>query len=84
MKKLSLEIRTPEKSLFSGKVKSITLNAVDGQLGILPDHAPIATVLAPGSLRYELESGETVALDGKGGFLILKKNIATILLQSFS
>jgi F-type H+-transporting ATPase subunit epsilon len=81
MKSFSLAIRNPEKSIFFGKAVSLFLQAEDGQIGILPDHAPLATTLGSGPIRYKLESGEEVRLDGTSGFLIVKNNRAVILLK---
>ena len=82
MKNFSLAIRNPEKTIFFGKAASLYLQAEDGQIGILPDHAPLATVLSAGPIRYQLESGEEVKIDGAQGFLIVKNNRAVILFET--
>jgi F-type H+-transporting ATPase subunit epsilon len=80
MSTFTLEIKSPEKSLFFGKVTSLTVKAVDGEIGILADHAPLVSRLAPGPIKYHLESGEEVSLDGGAGFLLVKANQANVLL----
>ncbi|RME31345.1 MAG: F0F1 ATP synthase subunit epsilon [Thermoflexia bacterium] len=47
---LRLEIVTPERQLFSGEVDSVLLPGTEGQLGILPRHAPLMTALTTGEL----------------------------------
>jgi F-type H+-transporting ATPase subunit epsilon len=47
---LRLEVVTPEKQLFSGEVDSVLLPGAEGQLGILPRHAPLMTALTTGEL----------------------------------
>jgi F-type H+-transporting ATPase subunit epsilon len=47
---LRLDIVTPERELFTGVVDSILVPGVEGQLGILPQHAPLISVLAEGPL----------------------------------
>ncbi|OGB89760.1 hypothetical protein A2625_06585 [candidate division WOR-1 bacterium RIFCSPHIGHO2_01_FULL_53_15] len=81
MKSFSLAIRNPEKSVFFGKVQSLFLRSETGEIGILPDHAPLAATLAPGPIRYQLESGEKIKIEGGDGFLIVKNNRAVILLK---
>lgn len=48
---LQLEIVTPQAKTFSGKVEMVTIPGIDGELGILPLHAPLLTRLKPGELR---------------------------------
>ena len=48
--KLQLDIVTPERELFSSKVDIVLAPGPQGQLGILPNHAPLITVLGEGVL----------------------------------
>jgi len=50
-KKLSLKILTPESTLFQGEVDKVIVPASDGELGVLPKHAPLVTLLGRGELR---------------------------------
>ncbi len=47
---LRLEVVTPEKQLFSGEVDSVLAPGAEGQLGILPHHAPLMSTLTVGEL----------------------------------
>lgn len=47
---LRLEVVTPEKQLFSGEVDSVLAPGLEGQLGILPHHAPLIAALTTGEL----------------------------------
>ena len=49
---LQLEIVTPEARVFSDEVDSVLLPGAEGELGVLPQHAPLVTTLKPGELRY--------------------------------
>lgn len=80
MSSFSLEIKSPEKSFFFGQVTSLTVKGADGELGILSGHAPLVSSLVPGPIKYQLESGDCVSLDGSAGFLIVKANQANVLL----
>ena len=47
-----LEIVTPEARVFSDDVDSVVLPGSEGELGVLPQHAPLVTTLKPGELRF--------------------------------
>ncbi len=63
---LRLDIVTPERELFSGEVNSILAPGFEGQLGILPQHAPLLTVLEEGVLvvRHPERGELTFAIHG--------------------
>lgn len=69
MSNLTLDIVTQEKRLLTTQVKSVTVDTVEGEITILPSHAPLLTRLSEGVLRYTDEKGteDTVAIFG--GFL---------------
>jgi len=48
--KLQLDIVTPEGELFTGEVDTVLIPGAVGQMGILPNHAPLITTLAEGPL----------------------------------
>lgn len=50
MKEIHLRIATLEKVVFDGPVSSITLPAEAGEIGVLPDHAPLITPLILGEI----------------------------------
>lgn len=63
---LHLEIVTPEARIFSDEVDAVVLPASEGEMGVLPKHAPLVTTLAPGELRYEKGGQTTVMAVGEG------------------
>ncbi len=58
---LKLEIVTPEARIFSDDVDTVVLPGFEGEMGVLPSHAPLATTLKPGELRYT-KGGKTTEL----------------------
>lgn len=67
-KRLPLSIVTPERVTWEGEVDSLIVPAADGQLGILPGHAPLLAQLGPGVVQ--IRSGEeTRLLSVSGGFV---------------
>ena len=63
---LLLEIVTPEARIFSAEVDSVVLPGVEGEMGILPSHAPLVTTLQPGELRYTKAGKTTDMAVGEG------------------
>ena len=64
-KRLRLRIVTPTKTTLDQEVDMVIMQAIDGELGVLRGHEPLATVLAKGVLRYyDDEKIEQIALFG--------------------
>lgn len=69
MKELHLSIVSPEKSIFNGDVKIVTLPGTIGSFSILPGHAPIVSSLQAGTLSYTTTDGEEHTMEIRGGFI---------------
>ena len=78
---MRLEIITPEKELFTGDAKSVSLPGVDGSLGILNNHAPLITVLRAGEVIVKGENGEENTFEVTGGVVEVNKNVVLILAE---
>jgi F-type H+-transporting ATPase subunit epsilon len=65
---LQLTVVSQEEELFSGEVDSVQAPGVEGQLGILPKHAPLITQLDFGELRAQA-GDEEYAFAVHGGFM---------------
>nr|AEZ48877.1 ATP synthase CF1 epsilon subunit [Molineria capitulata] len=75
---LNLCVLTPNRIIWNSEVKEIILSTNSGQIGILPNHAPIATAVDIGLLRIRLnDQWLTVAV--MGGFARISNNEVTIL-----
>lgn len=65
---IAVSIYTIEKKLFEEDVESVQLPGVDGELGVLPLHVPLVTVLKNGVLK--IRRGSTVQeIPIRGGFV---------------
>ena len=78
MATMRLDIVTAEKLVYSDEVSSVVAPGAEGQLGILPNHAPLLTSLKPGELKV-LKEGEETNIAVSGVFLEVLKNVVTIL-----
>ncbi len=77
-KTLNLVVITPEQKVLEQAVESAVLPAHDGELGILPQRAPIVCELGIGQLRYRSESGSGRYFV-EGGFGQVLDNTVTVL-----
>ena len=78
MATIRLEVVTPEKMVFSDDVDLVLAWGVEGQLGILPHHAPLMTMLQPGDLLIRKE-GKEEYLTISGGFLEVRPDKVVVL-----
>ncbi len=75
---LRLEIVTPEKRVLNETVDSVTVPAVNGEVGILPNHAPLISALKSGVLAYT-KSGATERMVVSGGFVEVGADKVSVL-----
>lgn len=75
---MRLEIITAERRVYSDDVDLVVAPGLDGQLGILPHHAPLMSSLQPGELIIR-KDGEETYLAVSGGFLEVLDNQVTVL-----
>ncbi|HYS98837.1 MAG TPA: ATP synthase F1 subunit epsilon [Candidatus Dormibacteraeota bacterium] len=73
-----LRVVSVERSLFEGDVDFVVANGADGELGILPHHAPLMTILKPGALKIRHGGNEELLFVG-GGFLEVLPDRVTVL-----
>ena len=79
MDALSCALTTPEKKVYEGPVRFVVVPAADGELGILPRHAPLVSSLGFGELRVDEESGAKRSFFVEGGFLQVLDDDVSIL-----
>ncbi|HEV8621926.1 MAG TPA: ATP synthase F1 subunit epsilon [Actinomycetota bacterium] len=65
---LDVHVVTPEREIWSGQAAMVIARGVEGEVGILPQHAPLLIRLAVGRLRIRIDGTEEAAVVD-GGFL---------------
>jgi F-type H+-transporting ATPase subunit epsilon len=83
--KLQLSIVTPERLVLNEEVDQVNAPGVEGDLGILYDHAPLLTTMRAGRFSYELlgEKGrETINMIVSGGYLEVTDNRVIVLAET--
>ena len=76
---MTLEILTPEKEIFKGDIKSVTLPGTLGEFQILNQHAPIISTLTNGSIKIVNEKDEKNIFDINGGVVEMLNNKIIVL-----
>lgn len=76
---INCDIVSATESVYAGKVTMLVAHGVQGDLGILPGHAPLLTQLNPGPVRVTREDGSEEVYYVSGGMLEVQPTIITIL-----
>lgn len=76
--RLRLDIVTVERQVYSEEVDMVIAPGIEGQMGILPRHAPLLTALTYGELRVKRGDGEESFAIG-GGFMEVQPDQVTVL-----
>jgi F-type H+-transporting ATPase subunit epsilon len=80
---IQLIIVTPERQLLRETVVEVTIPGLDGQLGILPGHAPLMTELGIGELAYRTStSSQPIVLAVISGFAEVLPDRVTVLAET--
>ncbi|MEU7821228.1 F0F1 ATP synthase subunit epsilon [Catellatospora sp. NPDC049111] len=82
-KLLQVELVAVEEKVWSGQAEMVIARTTEGELGVLPSHAPLLGQLAnPGGVRIILPGGEELAYEVFGGFLSVTTEGVTVLAET--
>jgi F-type H+-transporting ATPase subunit epsilon len=80
---LHLEIVTPERLAYSDDVDMVLVPGINGELGILPHHTPLVSILGIGELKIRKDGDEeTFAI--VGGFLQVRPDKVVVMAETAS
>jgi F-type H+-transporting ATPase subunit epsilon len=80
---LQVELVAVEQKVWSGEADMVIARTTEGELGILPGHAPLLGQLAePGQVRIRRADGEDLEWDVSGGFVSVTAAGVTVLAES--
>lgn len=79
MATMQCDVVSVKESIYSGQVTMLIAKGAGGELGILPGHAPLATLLQPGPIRVQLENGTEEIVYVSGGVLEVQPHVVTVL-----
>lgn len=79
MATLTCNVVSAQEELYSGVAKMVVASGEVGELGIMPQHAPLITRLKPGQVRILTEDDEEEFLYISGGLMEVQPHVVTIL-----
>jgi F-type H+-transporting ATPase subunit epsilon len=77
---MHVTVISPERAVFEGEAESVVAPAYDGQVGILPKHAPFMTLLGDGELKIR-QAGATQNFGVRGGFLQVVDDVVRVVAE---
>ena len=77
---MHVTVISPESAIFDGEADAVTAPAFDGQVGILPRHAPFMTLLGRGTLTVRA-GGATHRFAVDGGILQAARNTVRVVAE---
>lgn len=85
MAQLQVELVAVEEKIWTGEAEMVVARTTEGELGVLPGHAPLLGQLAePGRVRIKVAGGEQLTYEVSGGFLSVTGSGVTVLAESAS
>jgi F-type H+-transporting ATPase subunit epsilon len=78
-KTLHVDIVSAEQQIFSGEAEMVIAPGEAGELGILPEHAPLLTRIKPGTVRIQVAGAEEEVIYVSGGMMEVQPDRVTVL-----
>ena len=75
---LKLEIVTPEEKTFSEDVEFVQLPALQGEMGVYPNHVPLLTQIVPGELKVLKDGQELLLAVGEGFVEVTGRSVSVL------
>ena len=76
-----LKITSPDRVFYEGEVTMVEINTTEGQIGVLANHIPLTSVLAPGVCYIHLPDKDPKVCAIHGGFFEILQDSMTILAE---
>ena len=78
---MRVTVISPEESVFEGEATAVVAPAHDGEVGILPRHAPFMTLLGEGKLTVRQEGDADKVFKVRGGLLQVLDNVVNVIAE---
>ena len=82
MAHLEVDLVAADRKVWSGQASMVSAPAADGEIGILPGHAPVLAVLRPGAVRITPTDGSVRHVEVGSGFLSVDDDRVTVVVDS--
>ena len=81
MAELQVAVVAVDHKVWSGVAKSVVAKTPEGEIGILPGHEPVLSLLVDGVVRIETTDGAKVTVAVHGGFFAVDSNEVKVLAE---
>jgi len=81
MASLNVRVVSPDKIVFEGEASALVAPAWDGQVGVLPGHAPMLALIGSGVLSVDRVGGGSDTFHVAGGVLKVERDNVTLLTE---
>jgi F-type H+-transporting ATPase subunit epsilon len=78
---MKLEILTPDKKVYEGEIRSVTVPGTMGSFEVLKDHAPIISTLEDGKVIIRKDNSPVETISIKGGVIEVLNNSIMVLAE---
>lgn len=82
MSTMKCSVVSASEPIYEGDITMLIATGIEGELGILPQHIPLVTLLKPGPMRVQLEDGSEEIVYVSGGVLEVQPTSVTVLADS--
>ncbi len=79
MATLQCRVVSAREELYSGEISMLIATGTEGEIGVLPGHTPLITLLKPGAMRVQTPNGEEEVIYVSGGVLEVQPKMVTVL-----
>ena len=79
MATLQCRVVSAREELYSGEISMLIATGTEGEIGVLPGHTPLITLLKPGAMRVQTPNGEEEVIYVSGGVLEVQPHLVTVL-----
>ncbi|WP_018156587.1 F0F1 ATP synthase subunit epsilon [Demetria terragena] len=84
MSQLTVEVVAADRVVWEGPASSVSARTLDGELGVLPGHEPMLSVLADSDVRVQPVDGAERTVHVDGGFLSVDHDVVRIVSETIS
>lgn len=78
---LKVRVVSPDQTVFEGEASAVVAPAWDGQIGVLPGHAPLLSLIGSGVLSVDRPGGGADSFHVAGGVMKVEGNTVTLLTE---
>ena len=82
MASLQCNVVSAKETIYSGEISMLVATGVEGEIGILPGHTPLITLLKPGAMHIKTANGGDEMVYISGGVLEVQPEVVTVLADS--